>query len=369
MLLAAVVRQQGPDSFAALLPQLIAAAGEGPMQVRRVGAESGAAGKTGQLTAGAASRRRQAADCGAPSRVPAPLPTHPPPHTHPPTHPPNPPKAEISCLVLQFVAEDITQFEERAGEWRRSFLSALVASVDSVFPFLVKVGGQEGGGGIVVVAAGQGAKGRCRYEAAPEDSEGPNLLSRPPPRSPRPFPPAQLLQDSFSAGLAASQQPGAAPPDAARAHAAVVNAALGALSSYVEWAPLGRIGGGSVVEACAFFLTAPDFREAALGVLKQVGRVWGTAGGRGVWRVVRGPPAAWACLAARSAAAADACRAPPPPPPPPPPAAPAAADLQPQVGAGRRRGRALRGAYRKGAPVPAASGERRRNSPAPQAAP
>jgi hypothetical protein len=43
--------------------------------------------------------------------------------------------------VLQFVAEDLTQFEERAGEWRRSFLSALVASVDSVFPFLVKVGG------------------------------------------------------------------------------------------------------------------------------------------------------------------------------------------------------------------------------------
>ncbi|KIY93591.1 hypothetical protein MNEG_14370 [Monoraphidium neglectum] len=154
MLLAGVVRQQGPEGFGQLLPQLIAAAGEGPMQ------------------------------------------------------------AEISCLVLQFVAEDIMQFEDRTGDWRRSFLSALLASVDTVFPALVK-----------------------------------------------------LLQDNFSAGVAASQS---GRPDAARAHAAVVNAALGALSSYVEWAPLGRVGGGSVVEACAFFLNAPDFRDAALGVLKQV---------------------------------------------------------------------------------------------------
>lgn len=37
MLLAAVVRQQGPDSFAQLLPQLLNAAAEGPMQVGRAG--------------------------------------------------------------------------------------------------------------------------------------------------------------------------------------------------------------------------------------------------------------------------------------------------------------------------------------------
>lgn len=48
-------------------------------------------------------------------------------------------QAEISCLVLQFVAEDLTQFEERTGDWRRSFLAALLTSVDTVFPFLVKV--------------------------------------------------------------------------------------------------------------------------------------------------------------------------------------------------------------------------------------
>lgn len=44
-------------------------------------------------------------------------------------------------MVLQFVAEDITQFEERTGDWRRSFLAALLASVDTVFPALVKVRG------------------------------------------------------------------------------------------------------------------------------------------------------------------------------------------------------------------------------------
>lgn len=68
--------------------------------------------------------------------------------------------------------------------------------------------------------------------------------------------------------MAAAQAGGG--PDGPRAHAAVVNAALGALSSYVEWAPLGRIGGGSVIEACAFFLASPDFRDSALSVLKQV---------------------------------------------------------------------------------------------------
>eukprot|EP00878_Enallax_costatus_P020732 GHUV01021924.1.p1 GENE.GHUV01021924.1~~GHUV01021924.1.p1 ORF type:complete len:211 (+),score=42.84 GHUV01021924.1:174-806(+) len=79
MLLAAVTRQQGPETFAALLPQLITSAAEGPMQ------------------------------------------------------------AEISCMVMQFVSEDITQFEERGGEWKRSYLSALLASVETVLPFVVQL--------------------------------------------------------------------------------------------------------------------------------------------------------------------------------------------------------------------------------------
>lgn len=34
MLLAAVTRQQGPETYSALLPQLVSSAAEGPMQVR-----------------------------------------------------------------------------------------------------------------------------------------------------------------------------------------------------------------------------------------------------------------------------------------------------------------------------------------------
>jgi hypothetical protein len=79
MLLAAVARQQGPEAYTSLLPQLVSSAAEGPMQ------------------------------------------------------------AEISCMVLQFVSEDLTQFEERGGEWKRNFLSALLTSVEQVLPFIVRL--------------------------------------------------------------------------------------------------------------------------------------------------------------------------------------------------------------------------------------
>ncbi|WIA43061.1 hypothetical protein OEZ86_009590 [Tetradesmus obliquus] len=154
MLLAAVARQQGPEAYSALLPQLIASAAEGPMQ------------------------------------------------------------AEISCMVLQFVSEDLTQFEERGGEWKRNFLSALLTSVEQVLPFIVR-----------------------------------------------------LLQESFQAGSSAAQ---AGNAEAARQHAGVVSAALGVLGGFVEWVPMGRLCGGSVVEACSFFLGVHDFRDAALAVVKQI---------------------------------------------------------------------------------------------------
>ncbi len=76
-----MVRQQGPGAYEALVPQLLAAAG------------------------GAAAL------------------------------------AEVACLVLQFVSEDLTQYEETvAGEARRQFLSALLASTPSVLPFICQVG-------------------------------------------------------------------------------------------------------------------------------------------------------------------------------------------------------------------------------------
>ncbi len=51
---------------------------------------------------------------------------------------------------------------------------------------------------------------------------------------------------------------------------AVINAALGALSTWVEWTPMARITASNALDACAFFLSTPDFRLAALDVLKSV---------------------------------------------------------------------------------------------------
>jgi hypothetical protein len=80
------------------------------------------------------------------------------------------------------------------------------------------------------------------------------------------------LQESFQSGSSAAQQ---GNMEAARQHAAVVSAALGTLGGFVEWAPMGRLCAGSVVEACSFFLGVPDFRDAALAVVKQVGVIVG----------------------------------------------------------------------------------------------
>jgi hypothetical protein len=57
----------------------------------------------------------------------------------------------------------------------------------------------------------------------------------------------------------------------AATHAAVVAAALGTLTAFVEWAPLTRLVNSGVIEACGYFLMVPDFRVAALAVTKQVG--------------------------------------------------------------------------------------------------
>jgi exportin-5 len=195
MLAAAVVRRLGPEAYSDLLPRLVAAAREGPLQ------------------------------------------------------------AEVSLLVLQFVSEDLTQFEEAVGsgehvgnhfriapegkkttplttppatsppphhrqpgaESKRLFLHSLLASVETVLPFVVG-----------------------------------------------------CLEQHYSAGMTAAQQGQAQA--AVRAHAAVVTAGLGVLSAFVEWAPLGQLASSVAVEACAFFLASgqPDFRAPALEVLRQM---------------------------------------------------------------------------------------------------
>jgi hypothetical protein len=145
MLMAAVVRQQGPDSFGQLLPQLVAAAAEGPMQVRGAGRVAMPCVRWHQQQPLTHSTCWQGSPPFNHSYTSLPPP-------NPPTPAPPPPKqAEISCLVLQFMAEDITQFEERTGDWRRSFLAALLGSVDAVLPFLVQV---RVGGGFLGAAGG-----------------------------------------------------------------------------------------------------------------------------------------------------------------------------------------------------------------------
>jgi hypothetical protein len=52
-----------------------------------------------------------------------------------------------------------------------------------------------------------------------------------------------MLQRHFQAHVEASQQ---GAREAAAAHAAVVTAALGTLSAFVDWAPMGRISSGQV---------------------------------------------------------------------------------------------------------------------------
>lgn len=77
----------------------------------------------------------------------------------------------------------------------------------------------------------------------------------------------QMLQQHFMAAVAAQQ---GGQTDALAAHSAVISAALGALATWVEWTPMSRIAGSNVLDACAFFLTTPEFRLLGLDVLKQV---------------------------------------------------------------------------------------------------
>lgn len=51
---------------------------------------------------------------------------------------------------------------------------------------------------------------------------------------------------------------------------AVVCIIAEAVHAYVEWAPLGRIGGSGLLSACAYLLTVASHRMEACGVLRQI---------------------------------------------------------------------------------------------------
>ncbi|GIL52037.1 hypothetical protein Vafri_7993 [Volvox africanus] len=216
--LAVVVRQQGAGAYTELMPQLMAGASGGPIQ------------------------------------------------------------AEVTCRVLLYISEDLTQFEVSgpggavgaSGDGatadtispgssgsvdgpdvtsKRAFLSALTASATTVFPFLCEVlehhfhaaqqlqstplppvAGTAGGGGGTGGAAGV---------AGPAGS----VVS-----------PEQQRRDQISA------------------HVAALSAALGALGTWVEWVPMRRLGSSSVLSACAFFIRegTSALRMQALDVLRQI---------------------------------------------------------------------------------------------------
>ncbi|GIL83720.1 hypothetical protein Vretifemale_12459 [Volvox reticuliferus] len=221
--LAVVVRQQGAGAYTELMPQLMAGAAEGPIQ------------------------------------------------------------AEMTCRVLLYISEDLTQFEVSgpggavgvSGDGatadtispgssgpadgpdvtsKRAFLSALTASATTVFPFLCEVleqhfqaaqqlqsaplppaAGAAGGSGVTGAAAGgagAGPAGAASSVASPE----------------------QQRRDQISA------------------HVAALSAALGALGTWVEWVPMRRLALSSVLGACAFFVRegTTALRMQALDVLRQI---------------------------------------------------------------------------------------------------
>ena len=74
-------------------------------------------------------------------------------------------------------------------------------------------------------------------------------------------------QVHFSAAMNANQ---AGNTPVAKAHAAAVSAALSAAAVYGEWAPLAPLMRSGMLDACAHFLSSPEFRSQACEVLRHV---------------------------------------------------------------------------------------------------
>ncbi|GAX73215.1 hypothetical protein CEUSTIGMA_g668.t1 [Chlamydomonas eustigma] len=123
-------------------------------------------------------------------------------------------QAELACMVLHFLSEDMTHFDLSQGDQKRQFLAALSSSASDVFPFL-----------------------------------------------------CQLLEHHFMHANTARDKK---DDKVTQAHKAVVSSSLAALSTWVEWTHMSKIAASNVVDACVFFLDSAEFRLQALDVLKQV---------------------------------------------------------------------------------------------------
>ena len=75
----------------------------------------------------------------------------------------------------------------------------------------------------------------------------------------------QTMERNFAAAGAATQAGGA---PAAAAHVAAIQAALQAVRTYAEWAPVGRLKDAGLVNACGYLLGTAEFREGGCEALR-----------------------------------------------------------------------------------------------------
>ncbi|KAK9825813.1 hypothetical protein WJX74_009906 [Apatococcus lobatus] len=127
----------------------------------------------------------------------------------------SPAAAQMVCMVLQQLAEEVTQFNEDLGqEQRRALLSALIGALDPILPFL-----------------------------------------------------CSTIQSSLAAALDSARRQDVGP---ASAHGSVVQAACEAAGAYTEWPPLGRIASSGLIAQAAILLASPDFQASACSLLRQL---------------------------------------------------------------------------------------------------
>jgi exportin-5 len=128
--------------------------------------------------------------------------------------------AEMACLVLHTLGEDVTVYnDDLDGGHMRSLLSGLTSTLGETLPCLYRVLQAH-----VPVATGAGGPG---------DAQG-----------------------------------GAAPGSARAASVAATHAALAAAASHAEWVPIASLARSGVLAAACALLTVPMFRLPAAAVLK-----------------------------------------------------------------------------------------------------
>ncbi|KAL6578959.1 hypothetical protein OROMI_009175 [Orobanche minor] len=124
-------------------------------------------------------------------------------------------QAELVSMVLRWLPEDITVYnEDLEGDRRRILLRGLSQSLSDIFPLLYT-----------------------------------------------------LLERHYGAAI---MEAGKQQMDIAKQHAAAVTAAVNAINAYAEWASLSDLAKYGIIHGCGFLLTSPDFRLHACEFFKLV---------------------------------------------------------------------------------------------------